>query len=218
MPLCESCQSHQASVIINADGWDGGERGFSFSLCEECAIECLRSNADAKRVSEAPLCAGDRFVFGNWAGAPIEWRVLKAERNRLLVLSERGLDCVRFNGDVSRRAGFEGSDLEAWLYDFVCPTFFGGGVNRIIKATVLTIEEAEGLFEDEADRICRPSAYARAQGVWEHDNGGCFWWLRSPVREQECAAVVFPNGFVYSLGAMVDASGIAVRPALWLKR
>ena len=70
--------------------------------------------------------------------------------------------------------------------------------------------------------LCRPTAYAKAQGVWTYSNsdnyypsdtaGCCWWWLRSPGYAQDFAATVCDNGALSSRIVKYDADG--VRPAL----
>ncbi len=47
------------------------------------------------------------------------------------------------------------------------------------------------------------------------------WWLRSPGAHSGCAAFVYEDGGIGVLGldeyAVLDAGGVAVRPAMWVK-
>jgi len=71
--------------------------------------------------------------------------------------------------------------------------------------------------------LCRPTAYAKAQGVWTYSNSGnyypsdtagcCLWWLRSPGHTQDTAAFVHECGALY-YDYDVSFSGWGVRPAL----
>ncbi len=73
--------------------------------------------------------------------------------------------------------------------------------------------------------LCRPTAYAKAQGVgtWTYSNsdnygpsdidGCCWWWLRSPGPLQHFAATVIIDGSLGNYGSVGD-SGEGVRPAL----
>ena len=69
----------------------------------------------------------------------------------------------------------------------------------------------------------RPTAYAKAQGVWTYSNsdsyypdeteGCCWWWLRSPGFGQYSAAGVDISGALYS-DYSVDINDDGVRPAI----
>ena len=67
--------------------------------------------------------------------------------------------------------------------------------------------------------MCVPTAYAEANGAYavSYAKGGvaaCNWWLRSPSRYQDFAALVVNSGAV-GIGA-VDFDLVGVRPALWI--
>ena len=70
--------------------------------------------------------------------------------------------------------------------------------------------------------LCRPTAYAKAQGVWTNSNsssypadtvGCCYWWLQSTGSYQCYAAIVGSMGALYR-DYDVSISGNGVRPAL----
>ena len=71
--------------------------------------------------------------------------------------------------------------------------------------------------------LCRPTAYAKAQGVWTYSNsdnyypsdtaGCCWWWLRSPGFIQYTAAIVSYAGALDD-DLYVTSSYLGVRPAL----
>ena len=72
--------------------------------------------------------------------------------------------------------------------------------------------------------LCRPTAYAKAQGVETYSNsdnyypsdtaGCCWWWLRSPGQDQSSAAPVYYAGALDGHYGYVDYSAVGVRPAL----
>ena len=170
-----------------------------------------------------PLNIGDRFVMGEWGEGegrePIIWRVLDVQTGRILVISEYGLDCRQFNSRREKGNGWQSSDLKAWLENTFLPGAFPPEERAsIAEVTCLSAEEAESLFEDNHDRICRPTEYAVQRGAYKNDcMGGCWWWLRSPgTNGSGYAASVYGSGGVVSFGYSVDRSDFAVRPALWL--
>ena len=91
-----------------------------------------------------------------------------------------------------------------------------GGNNTTDQIFLLSYAEAGKYFASNSDRICKPTAYAKAQGVYTNDSGNCWWWLRSPGCTQDSAAnVYYKNG---SLGdpCSVSFGNDAVRPAFWI--
>ena len=59
------------------------------------------------------LVVGDSFTLGTWAGEPIIWRVMEVSEEKILALSEYGLDCVKFNESRSDGNAWETSHLKA---------------------------------------------------------------------------------------------------------
>lgn len=56
------------------------------------------------------------------------------------------------------------------------------------RVFLLSITEANNYFKSDSARQCKPTAYAKAQGVWTNtDNGNCWWLLRSPGSGQDHA-------------------------------
>ncbi len=94
------------------------------------------------------------------------------------------------------------------------------------RVFLLSIKEAEKYFTLDEVRNCAPTKYAEAQGARRSStetaaNGeaACWWWLRSPGRNQNTAAFVNIDGSILCTGHIIsnidDVKG-AVRPALWV--
>lgn len=92
---------------------------------------------------------------------------------------------------------------------------------------MLSVDEAEALFADDDNRICKPTDYAVENGAYafEFDDegdvvslntGNTFWWLRSRRGSGNLAAYVFIFGFIVSYGHIVSDNRVSVRPALLL--
>ena len=90
-----------------------------------------------------------------------------------------------------------------------------GGRNTEDKVFLMSYAEAGIYFSSDNNRICRPTAYAKAQGTYVDDSGNCLWWLRSPGNTQEYTADVNADG---SLGSnrYVHYDDVTVRPAMWV--
>ena len=91
---------------------------------------------------------------------------------------------------------------------------------------MLSVDEAEALFADDDNRICKPTDYAVENGAYafEFDDegdvvslntGNTFWWLRSRGLDGYSAASVYDNGDVHADDNIFDDDG-SVRPALLL--
>ncbi len=188
---------------------------------------------------------GDYISFGSYeqdndktnGAEEIEWLVLEKQEDKVLVISKYALDCQQYNKEYEAIT-WEKCTLRSWLNNEFLAAAFSETERAIIptvtvsadknsdyntntgKATqdkvfLLSITEANKYFASDAGRLCKPTAYAEANGVFFW-NGGCFWWLRSPGYRQDYAASVFSRGAVDEAGTEVDADFLAVRPALWI--
>lgn len=195
---------------------------------------------------------GDRVFFGTYeqdgdtsnGKEDIEWLVLARENNRILVISEKALDCQPYNEDYVDIT-WENCTLRKWLNGtFVNSAFSEAERAKIPTVTVsadknpeystnpgnatqnkvflLSITEAEKYFTTDEARKCVPTEYAIDQGAYTSDsytkNGEatCWWWLRSPGYYQDLAAYVYSGGGVRGRGGSVYYDDRAVRPALWI--
>ena len=176
---------------------------------------------------------------------PIEWRVLTVNDKKALLISEYALDCKQYN---TSEAGvtWENCSLRKWLNGTFLNNAFSAEEQAQIQNTtvsadknpkystnpgnattdkvfLLSINEAEKYFTNDEARKCAPTAYAKAQGAWTHDNyktssgeATCRWWLRSPGGNQSLAASVNYVGSVDYYGYSAYISNFCVRPALWI--
>ena len=190
---------------------------------------------------------GDTVTFGSYeqdndltnGSEAIEWQVLDVQGGKALLVSKYALDCQPYN---ETRVGvtWETCTLRSWLNSTFLGSAFtseeaakvvtttvanpanatygtSGGASTEDKAFCLSIAEAKSYFSSDADRMCVPTAYAVAQGAYQSDGAGTwYWWLRSPGYSADYAAFVFVNGYVNSNGHYVSSSDDAVRPALWV--
>lgn len=195
---------------------------------------------------------GDIVYFGTYeqdndttnGKEDIEWLVLAKENNRVLVISDKALDCQPYNSSDTR-VTWETRSLRTWLNtDFVNDAFSDGEKAMIPTVTVsadknpqydtdpgnatkdkvflLSIVEAEKYFTSDEARKCVPTEYAISNGAYTSDSytkGGkatCWWWLRSPGFSQVTAASVDFVGSVDRYGYTVNSDYYSVRPALWI--
>lgn len=198
------------------------------------------------------VSVGDKVRFGTYeqdndisnGKEDIEWRVLAKENNRILVISDKALDCQLYNVKYDV-VTWKTCTLRKWLND----DFFNSAFTDVEKMCIpivtvsadenpkystysgkttkdkiflLSTKEAEKYFVDDEERKCIPTDYAIAQGVYTSDNhtingvGTCYWWLRSPGSIQSCATLVYADGVFSERGYDVNRSCSAVRPAMWI--
>ena len=195
---------------------------------------------------------GDIIVFGTYeqdnnisnGKENIKWLVLAKENNRVLVISDKALDCKPYN-QIWDYVTWETCSLRKWLNnDFINAAFSDDEKAMIPTVTVsadknpkyntnpgnatkdkvflLSIVETEKYFTSAEARECILTEYAISNGAWTSDSyteGGkatCWWWLRSPGDDQSSAAYVYFGGDVFELGNYVFSGLNAVRPAMWI--
>lgn len=220
-----------------------------------------RADAQAKLEEIIPLCGdellqvaevGDIVFFGAYeqdnntdnGKEGIAWLVLAKEDNRILVISDKALDCRPYNtskGNIT----WETCSLRQWLNGTFLNTAFSSAEQAMIadtnvsadnnpkystnsgnattdKVFLLSIDEVNRYFDSEEARKCISTAYAKANGAMtsigytKDGEGTNWWWLRSPGYDQGGAARVLGDGSVSYGGYRVYSGGNGIRPALWI--
>ena len=197
------------------------------------------------------VSVGDVIVFGKYeqdndpadGDEDIEWIVLAKEGNQALVISKYALDCKLYHtskADVT----WETCTLREWLNGPFLNAFRAEERNGILDTAVtadrnpsfptspgndvadriflLSITEVNRYFSSDEARVCVPTDYAKAQGIWRSsiysESGGatCWWWLRSPGSLSDHAVLVSGGGAVDIEGRGVYNILGGIRPALWI--
>ena len=206
---------------------------------------CPKVQNDKSQNKQSSVEVGEIYTFGAYqqdndtsnGKKPIKWLVLAKEGSKILLISEKGLDCQKYN-DTCADVTWETCSLRKWLNnDFInaafssdekamistakvsadknpsCNTNPGNATND--KVFLLSIKEAENYFSSDSARQCKPTKYVVANVVYINSSN-CWWWLRSPGYPQDRAAYVYRDGSVYYGGHSVDCADGCVRPALWI--
>ena len=161
-------------------------------------------------------------------------------RECILVISRYALDCLPYN-EEDEDVTWETCDLREWLNNefyygafsevernqlltiknnnsdasFYDSSWSGKGGNATSdNVFLLSYEQAENYFENDDDRECYPTDFAIWNGAYDHTEHHCFWWLRSPGYDQNCAMRVGDDGDLHNFD--VDRDDWCVRPALWI--
>lgn len=170
----------------------------------------------------------------------IEWLVLAKEDDKILVISDKALDCQIYSRIYAKWGN-------CFLRDWLNKTFINAafsieeqnqvqetkvsadknpifstdpGNDTTDKVFLLSSSEAEKYFSSNRARQCKLTEYAVTRGVYvnyvNNDNGNCRWWLRSPGVDQSHTVRVNGTGSIFYYGSDVDYA-YCVRPALWIK-
>ena len=208
--------------------------------------EAVSAAAEAPLEAE-PVEVGSVLTLGAWeqdgdetnGPEPIEWLVLKTEPGRALVLSRYGLFAAGYH-DVNVKVTWEDCALRATLNGAFFDAAFGGAERgRILTVTVppaesirskrvlgsatedrlflLSIAELDELLPTDAERECRPTAWALAHGAQAKEaNGNGWWWLRSPGGGSDFAPRINCYGSLRAYTPVTSWYSCA-RPAMWIE-
>ena len=200
----------------------------------------------AKQAQIKDAKVGDIVYFGTYeqdndtsnGKENIKWRVLAKGNNRILVISDKALDCQPYNTSLSD-VTWENCTLRKWLNnDFVNNAFSDDEKAMIPTVTVsadknprydtdpgnathdqvflLSIIEAKKYFSSDSAKQCSPTNYAVANGAYKSYDNVCWWWLRSPGCNWGFAASAYDVDSIYEYGFLVNYDSNAVRPAMWI--
>ncbi|MEA4888475.1 MAG: DUF6273 domain-containing protein [Clostridiaceae bacterium] len=212
------------------------------SVAEEDAIRgMINFKSLPIHISAKLLHRGMDINFGKYEGFLIEWQVLSAEVDKVLLLSVKSLDCKPYN-EIQSDVTWETCTLRKWLNgEFVSGSFsqeeqsqillvinknpdnlkynIPGGRDTSDKVFCLSYDEVDKYMPSEKYRMCCPTEYAKRQGVYACANKACAWWLRSPGSIASMAEDINEYGTINHVGYDVDGDNNCmdgVRPALWL--
>ena len=206
-------------------------------------LPLLAGCSSTKKVS-----VGDIITFGTYeqdnqrsnGQEPIEWLVLAVEKDRALLVSKYALDLQAYHNGWWQ-VTWETCDLRTWLNDDFFNSAFSsseqsqiasvtilnsnnptygtnGGNNTKDRIFLLSLDEVKQYFPGENDRLCKATAYAKAQGNIVEDYGYAWWWLRTPGSDNWNALMVEISGKIPADGLAVNYRNFSVRPAFWLKQ
>ena len=167
----------------------------------------------------------------------IEWRVLAKEDGRILLITDKAIDCQRYS-DTYTDTTWEKCSLRKWMNDIFFNTAFSTEEQAKVQSTkisadrnpeydtdpgnattdkvfLLSIDEVNKYFNSDKARACIPTAYAKENGAYSYGNT-CLWWLRSPGRYPNDISYLSTTGYVVYEGRIVDSNDTCVRPAMWV--
>lgn len=161
-------------------------------------MKVLTNLTEAKKLS-----IGERFIFGEYQGEPIEWRKIDEH----LVICEKILDCIVFNNESINK--YTESTLRKW-----CNNVLGKSLG-LPEDTCCSLYDEEMLeyFPTDKSRQAYPTEWAIIHGIYVNDEGKSPYWTATP------SSYWFSNArFVNDSGLFTawntNSSNVGVRPAL----
>lgn len=179
---------------------------------------------------------GDAFAFGSFeqdgsngnGKEEIGWRILAKTSDKMLVVSEHGLDSRRYH-NRNESVDWEDSSVRSWLNDDFYDSAFSSREKSYILTTsnsdtstrdrifLLSIDEVELYFSGKSDRICYATRYALYQDAYANNKTGGSWWLlRTAGKDSKHVMSVNSDGKIDYDGGKVASDRGVVRPAMWL--
>lgn len=172
--------------------------------------------------------------FGTYGGQPIKWKILRRylDRNLSLLVAENAIDSKIYNKEAmaAGKDAWNDSDVANWLNnEFVKEAFTEDELDLIDARTIrnvpcklflLSVNDAQKLFDKDSDRICTATEYAKAQGVYANAaDGSCPWMLRKSS-DNNLLPVVTLEGQIENedtSDATLDSEAYGIRPAMYIK-
>ncbi len=164
---------------------------------------------------------------------PIRWKIIRMTNDKALLISCDVLDGKPFNTDVSTNL-WKYSSIRQWMNkDFYDAAFSEEEKSRILTTMVytercgktedhiflLSREEAQTYFSSNSARCCKPTNYAKINGVYPSINpnslGNCWWWLRTLCSNPRHACYIGYDGSLRNYAYVADDSA-GVRPAMYV--
>ncbi|CUN01901.1 Uncharacterised protein [Coprococcus eutactus] len=92
-----------------------------------------------------------------------------------------------------------------------------GKNNTIDKLFLLSLEEAESMFNSDEERKCAVSEQAKRKGAYSDEStGNVWWWLRTPGEKKNYEIYVTTNGSIVREGCYAGSLRGVLRPAMWV--
>ncbi len=171
-----------------------------------------RYGLDARRFDESTYQGWDKSEIREWLNSAFLNAAFTPEEQKGIVTT------TVETGDNAEWVAF--AKANGYSYDTV-----SGGADTQDKVFLLSLEETmiyggrsviDDPYGDTNDKLkAAPTQYALAQGVFDFSTGYYWWWLRSPGTDSNIVSTIDPFGR-HSKYGLVNATDVAVRPALWL--
>jgi len=194
-----------------------------------------RAPAKAPAPSPSLVTVGTVVDFGGYEGAPLRWRVLHADAEAVLLLSEYVVSAGAFRSEweVANANRYGESEVRSWLQeDFLAAAFTSAQVDALLPQaggaaagdTVFLLSAAEvgRYLPSAARRKASPRAPAGADRVGFSGQplslSGAYaaWWLADAASDGFAARAVLADG---RLGdRQVYYADLGVRPAIRVRR
>lgn len=165
---------------------------------------------------------GSKVIFGKYHGKDIEWKVLRKDGYRCLLLAERAVDHRQYHQERINIT-WSSCALRKWLNKQFLEEAFSIQ-ERMSIMLMMHRNDTDPRWDlengpDTKDKVFifnkqeldeyLPQAEERAIGEW--------WWLRGHGCSNLNQQAVYADGTVYENGVSTNSSEPGVRPAMWIR-
>ena len=206
-----------------------------------CALNITAFAGGSNRFSR--LRVGDTVDFGSYeqdnnlgnGKEPIRWIVVETFSNCIKLVSQSILDSRVYDAGIWE-APWENSGIRQWLNNDFYNTAFNYDEQRLMElgknhnqggyytpdrnntydmVWLMNLKEISAYFgSSDKSRICYPTVYARASGVYTGQYGSSWWWTRTPGENTYHTAYVGNLGNIDYKGNPVNWTGGGIRPVI----
>lgn len=197
-------------IILLDNQYDEAEKLFNEGKYDEAinVYTTLGDYRDSKlRVEQIynRLSEGDTLYFGTYNGKPITWKILKTEKNKMLLITKEPIAEKPFHDEI-KKVTWETSYLRTWLNEEFFNSFSDAQKDQILATNTGSVEDKIFLFSlDEMNDLVRQEKIT----FKTTDE----WWTRSSSEDGIMYATV--KGWVKAAGDQVVRDK-GVRPAIWI--
>lgn len=224
----KECQYQKANTLSTAGDYDTAYKIYTLLAGYKDVDNIIQTNENIVAAAwRTQFTLGNIVTYGSFeqdndisnGAEAIEWIVLKNDGKSCILISKYALECRSFN-ESRTSVSWEDCTLHMWLNkDFVNAAFSAEEKNKLNKEVyLLSISEADALFDGDKARQCQATDYAKAHGAYVANNGSSMWWLRSPGLSADRATVVYCDGSTNNhRGYYVSSEIEVVRPVISLR-
>lgn len=149
------------------------------------------------------LSKGDIIYFGTYNNAPIAWKILKTEGDKMLLIAEKPIAQKPFHDEI-KKVTWETSSLRAWLNSEFIESFSAEQKNQIlVTETLKTSDKVFLLNTEEIDELSKSVNFSTSEE----------WWTRTAI--DNCIIYMSSTGWLKAEGDQVVRDK-GVRPAIWI--
>ena len=215
--------SRSVASIVGAKayvGLDGEIHGCSISrdwVGVRPAMWLNQSGATNDFITNVKYIEFGLYYQNNEELEPISFRVLEEDENKILAVSQYGLDFQAY--DLNGNIDFDSSTLKSWLNnDFKNTAFSNDEQAQIIDdIRILSHREIIDYFDDRPDRACTPTKYAKDSGAYIFKDNGSFYWTLTINEEENRPVFVLSDGAINDVG-LPTSSKMVIRPVITIKK